>query len=101
MAADWVDDAIAHQIKMNARTWATLQSYGVGETTEITLDFFYDAPSEHSAWELAAFLRQETDYEVRVTKDGVKGSTQPTLVSLEILNQWVSWMISAGAEHGE
>jgi hypothetical protein len=30
----------------------------------------------------------------------VTGSTQPTVVSLDILNQWVGWMVGAGAENG-
>ena len=30
----------------------------------------------------------------------VTGSTQPTAVSLDILNQWVGWMVVAGAENG-
>jgi hypothetical protein len=30
----------------------------------------------------------------------VEGKTQPTAASLEILNDWVTWMVGAGAEHG-
>ena len=103
MAAEWVQDVLARQLAMNAQTWATLRGYGVDESTELVLDFFFVAPSEHAAWELAAFLRGETDYTITVSaaRIGVKGSTQPTAVSLEILDQWVDWMVSAGAEYGE
>ena len=30
----------------------------------------------------------------------VRGSTQRTTISLDILDQWVEWMVAAGAEHG-
>ncbi len=30
----------------------------------------------------------------------VSGSTQPTAVSLDILNEWIQWMVSAGAANG-
>ena len=30
----------------------------------------------------------------------VQGSTQPTTISPEILDQWVDWMVSAGFERG-
>ena len=103
MAAEWVQDVLARQLAMNAQTWEALQRYGVDESTELVLDFFYVAPSEHAAWELAAFLKAQTDYTIMVSTGpyGVKGSTQPTAVSLEILDEWVDWMVSAGAEHGE
>lgn len=95
---------------MNPRTWAALQEHGVDEASELRLDFFYVAPGQGEAEALGEFLRRETDYEVDVhtIKKGmlskkqwsVTGSTQPTRVSLDILNQWVGWMVAAGAENG-
>ena len=49
---------------------------------------------------LATFLRDQTDYDVRATSDSVSGTTQPTTVDLDVLNQWVGWMVAAGAEYG-
>jgi Regulator of ribonuclease activity B len=95
---------------MNPQTWAALQEHGVDESTQLRLDFFYMAPGESEAQVLATYLRDETDYDISVngTKKGmlskkewsVTGSTQPTTVSLDILNQWVRWMVVAGAENG-
>ena len=31
---------------------------------------------------------------------GVTGTTQPTAVDLETLNEWVTWMVLAGHENG-
>lgn len=72
--------------------------------------FFYDAPGQAGAEALGEFLRRETDYDVDAPgiEEGVgseerwsvTGSTQPTVVSLEVLDQWVGWMVAAGAENG-
>jgi hypothetical protein len=107
---DWVQDALRHQLAMNPRTWAALNEHGVDESTELRLDFFYVSPGQTEAEALGEFLRRETDYEVSVhnIKKGmllkkqwiVTGSTQPTAVSLDILDQWVSWMVVAGADNG-
>jgi hypothetical protein len=85
---------------MNEQTWAALQGLGLTAESEVRLDFFYEAPSRGAADELAAFLRQETDYDVSATDESVAGRTQPTTVDLAKLNQWVEWMLAAGAEKG-
>jgi hypothetical protein len=95
---------------MNPQTWAALQEHGVDESTNLRLDFFYVAPGQTEAETLGEFLRLETEYDVDVhsVKKGmlskkqwsVTGATQPTSVSLDILNQWVGWMVTAGAENG-
>ena len=94
---------LRQQLAMNRETWKKLQEHGVDETTELRLDFFYDGPGEAEANELAAFLRAETDYEVAVDPEegwAVNGTTRATTISLEILDDWVRWMVAAGAEHG-
>ncbi len=98
---DWdPQDVIAHQRAMNAQTWATLQEHGVTEGTDLRLDFTFQAPNKHAAEELAAYLRQETDYDVSASKNAVTGSTQPTTVSPSVLDEWVGWMVAAGYEKG-
>ena len=93
--------ALSKQREMNRATWARLQELGVTTATELTLDFFYLAPTEAKARALEQVLLQETDYRVKVSPgDGdswhLEGSTQPTAITLEILDQWVDWMITAG-----
>jgi hypothetical protein len=102
---------LAFQLATNPQTWEVLLDNGVGEGTELQLDFFYLAPSQGQAETLVRFLRDETDYDVEAVpnKKGrfskttwtVSGNTQPTTVSLPILNEWVSWMVAAGADHGQ
>lgn len=106
----WVDDVLQQQLAMNPKTWAALQDIGVDESSEVKLEFFYVAPGQAEAETLGRFLRAETDYDVDVhsMKSGlfskkswsVTGWTQPTRLSLEVLDQWVEWMVTAGAEHG-
>ena len=85
---------------MNSQTWEVLQGHGVTEQTELRLDFAYETPDKNAAEELAAFLREETDYDVRVEDGEVRGSTQPTNISVSILDEWVRWMVLAGYEKG-
>jgi hypothetical protein len=101
------DANLARQLAMNVQTWATLQQHGVTEQTGLRLDFSYDAPTRGAADKLVKLLRDETDYDVREPQAAgaffsrsflVSGTTQETQVSLDILNQWVDWMVAAGRE---
>lgn len=93
-------DVLARQIAMNEQTWVALQSHGVTPASELRLDFVYDAPSRSAADELVAFLHEQRDYEVSAKENSVAGSTQPTTLDLAKLNQWVEWMVAAGAAKG-
>jgi len=98
---EWdLQDVLARQLAMNRQTWATLQEHGVTEETELRLDFTYEAAGRDKADELAGFLRAETDYDVTADNTTVSGNTQATAVSPEILDEWVTWMVLAGHEHG-
>jgi hypothetical protein len=97
------------QITMTHQTWGALTRYGVTDGTMLRLDFFYEPAPEGAARALAAFLQQETDYEVRVESSGGKlrrkswhvlGTTQPVEVSVGLLIEWTTWMVVAGEEHG-
>ncbi len=102
-----LDDVIATQMVMNRQTWAALQQHGVTEQSELRLDFSYNASGRHAADGLRLLLQEQTDYDVRVESDRflfrrkwrVEGTTQKTAISLEILDQWVTWMVMAGKEH--
>ena len=95
---------------MNQGTWTELQRHGVTEDSELRLDFLYQAPGEAQAAALAALIGRETDYEVQVQSGGggvlkrkkwaVSGTTQSTQISPSILDQWVTWMVTAGFQEG-
>jgi hypothetical protein len=100
---DWQpQDLISAMLARNAQLWIALTEAGVTEETELRLDFFYDSAGAAADAELAAFLTSETDYEVLQTSEqyGVTGSTQPTTVTQQKLDDWVTWMVLAGYEHG-
>jgi hypothetical protein len=95
---------LAEQLVMNEETWSTLVRHGVTEATELRLDFAYAAPDQARAESLESLLKAQTDYDVRIESSrdllgkgwAVVGSTRPTSVSHEILDQWVDWMVTAG-----
>src|SRR5262249_39583078 len=104
-----VQGDLAHQLEMNRVTWAELQRNGVTDATELRLDFVFVAPGAHQAEALAQAIRSRTDYEVEAvsSKQGllgkqvwtVNGTTQPTAVSLEMLDEWVTRMVEWGNAH--
>jgi hypothetical protein len=100
------EQILATQLAMNRQTWAVLQQHGVTEQGQLRLDFSYNAPSKDAAESLVALIQDQTDYDVRAESSGsflrrkwrVEGTTQPTAISPEILDQWVTWMVAAGKE---
>jgi Regulator of ribonuclease activity B len=100
---------LSHQLEMNRVTWAELQKNGVTEETELRLDFLFVAPGQHQAEALAQTIRSRTEYDVEASssKQGllgherwtVTGRTQPTAVSLEMLDEWVTRMVEWGSAH--
>jgi hypothetical protein len=101
------ENILQKQLAMNRQTWTALQEHGVTEESQLQLDFFFNAPSREGADRLCTLLQEQTDYEARVESHGsflrrkwrVEGRTQNTAVSPAILDQWVTWMVSAGKEH--
>jgi len=120
--AEWYEQLFELQLIRNRDIWAGLQERGVAaDDTALRLGFIYVAPGEPEAQTLVDFLREETDYDVdvRARRDEgpadpdadpddadpedawyVIGTTQPTPVTLELLDDWVEWMIAAGAAEG-
>lgn len=106
---EWYEQILDLQLRQNPEIWARFQEQGLDEV-ELRLGFVYLAPGEQEAQQLAGFLRGETDYEVEVRRQRmpkldepewlVIGATRPTAVTLELLNEWVEWMIAAGAVKG-
>jgi hypothetical protein len=106
---EWYERILDLQLRENPGIWARFQEHGLDEA-ELRLGFIYLAPGEDEAQQLAGFLRSETDYEVEVRSQRrrklakpewlVVGATQPTAVSLDLLNDWVEWMVAAGAAKG-
>jgi hypothetical protein len=103
---EWYEQLLALQLARNRDVWAELREHDVEDDALLRLGFLFLAPGKPEAKAVVAFLRAETDYEVRARarpEDGawvVIGTTQPTPVSLARLDDWVEWMIAAGAAEG-
>jgi Regulator of ribonuclease activity B len=109
--AEWYDELLDRQLERNREIWADLREQGVGDDDELRLGFIFVAPGVAEADQLVAFLSEETDYEMsarlRPGDDDetdpdwiVIGTTQPTPVTLELVDDWCEWMIAAGAAEG-
>ena len=104
--SEWYEQLLELQLERNRDLWAELREHDVEDDMQLRLGFLYLAPGKTEAKSVVAFLRAETDYDVRARTrpdDGawvVVGTTQPTPVSLARLDAWVEWMIAAGAAEG-
>ena len=107
--AEWYDELLEVQLRENRSAWAALEDDGVDADSRLMLGFLYLAPGEPEAQRLVAFLQAETDYDVTARpRPGepaalrwcVIGTTQETPLSLELLDDWVEWMVAAGAAEG-
>jgi hypothetical protein len=112
---EWYDQLLEQHLSQNRDTWAQLREHGLEDDDVLRLGFVFIAPGEAAARQLAGFVRAETDYDVdarpRPGADSddaepegtdwiVIGTTQPTPVSLDLLDDWCEWMIAAGAAEG-
>ena len=109
--AEWYDELLEQQLSRNKDIWAGLREHGLEDENDVRLGFVYVAPGEAEAQGLVDYLRGETDYEVSAReRPGEEAgdepdwvficTTQPTAVSLELLDDWCEWMIAAGAAEG-
>ncbi len=108
--AEWYDRLLELQLRKNRDVWATLQEH-LEADAELRLGFVYLAPGREEARSLVVFLRAQTDYDVELRSRPparpdeeeswlVVGTTQPTPVTIDVLDDWVEWMIAAGAAEG-
>lgn len=97
-----------NQLQMNPQTWAALQARGVDENTLLIIDFAFTAKGKAEAQTLADFLREKTTFSsvarpergTRFRKRWiVRGRTKPSTTSLEMLNDWVTFMVKTGYTH--
>ena len=96
-----VDDILAVQIAMNRQTYAMLQESGLQDDTVVRLDFTFVAPDRSTATALKSFLDKNDCVTVEVVPGSagefeVTGQSLPTTLTLDLLDQWVSWMVEQG-----
>jgi len=108
---EWYEELLDQHLARNQDIWAGLREHGITDESRLRLGFIFVAPGVAEADQLVAFLHEETDYEVRTRERPgadadadadwvVIGTTQPTPVSLELIDDWCEWMIAAGAAEG-
>jgi hypothetical protein len=108
MTDDRFDKLLAQQLEMNPRTWSALAERGIDANTLLVIEYSFTAPGKRAARDLVKVLRSRTNFSTELVADGsrikrhwrVVGHTQPSTVSLEMLNEWVTFMVNLGAQHG-
>jgi hypothetical protein len=108
--SEWYERLLEEQLSRNRDIWAGLREHGLADESELRLGFVFVAAGQNPAEQLAAFLLDETDYDVEARlrpgeEDAdaewiVVGTTEPTPVSLDLIDDWCEWMIAAGATEG-
>lgn len=99
---------LAQQLEMNPRTWAALQERGVDTRTPLVIEYSFTAPGRREARALMTVLRARTNFTSEVIAEGprlrrrwrVVGHTQPATASVEMLDDWVTFMVTLGAKNG-
>jgi hypothetical protein len=98
---------IDQQLSMAAVTLVTMRESGLTQDREIQLDFFFDAPNEEAAKALSAHLESMDCLSLSIKRTGgffarkwvVRGKTYSTVVTAEILAQWIPWIVVQGLAH--
>jgi hypothetical protein len=109
MTEDRFHRLLEQQLEMNPRTWAALMDKGVDSTTLLVIEFSFTAPGRTAARNLLKTLRTRTNFESEVLGEGsrlkrhwrVVGHTQPSTASIEMLDDWVTFMVTLGAKNGK
>ena len=104
---DRFDKLLAQQLEMNPRTWSALEERGIGANTLLVIEYSFTAPGKRHARDLVKVLRSRTNFSTELVADGsrlrrhwrVVGHTQPSTASIEMLNEWVTFMVNVGAKH--
>lgn len=99
---------LAQQLEMNPRTWSALEERGVGAQTLLVIEYSFTAPGKQEAHRLVEVLAQRTNFTSQMVGEGsvfkrhwrVVGHTQPATASVEMLNDWVTFMVTLGARNG-
>ena len=95
---------IDRQIQLSNATLAALLRVGLTDERPVQLDFFFNARDEASARALIAHLAENDCLDLKLERSGsflsrkfgVSGKSQPTVVTPEILAQWIPWMVVKG-----
>ena len=98
---------IERQINMSGDTLDALRRAGLADDMEIQLDFFFLAPNGAHARALVTHLTKNDCLDLSAQRSGgilsrkftVTGKTRPTVVTTQVLAQWIPWMVVQGMIH--
>ena len=109
MTDDRWERLLEQQLEMNPRTWAALEERGVNTRTLLLIEYAFTAPTKKAAQGLIKALQAQTNFTTELLAQGtilkrhwrVTGQTKPAAASVEMLNDWVTFMVGLGSKNGE
>ena len=98
---------IERQLEVSGATLEALRQAGLTDEREVQLDFFFHAGSEASGQALVAHLTNNDCLDLKLEQSGgflsrkfsVAGKTYPTVVTAQVLAQWIPWIVLQGVTH--
>jgi hypothetical protein len=110
MTSDQEEKAVRitkRQLELSGTTLDAMRRAGLTDEREIQIDFFFNAPNLVSAKALSEHLSANDCLDLKVERFGtfltrrftVAGKTHATVVSPQVLAQWIPWMVVQGMAH--
>jgi hypothetical protein len=98
---------IERQLEMSGATLDALRRAGLSDEREVQIEFFFDVRSEVSGKALIAHLAENDCLDLKLERSGgflsrkfsVVGKTHPTVVTVQVLAQWIPWIVVQGVIH--
>jgi|SRR5687767_14573495 len=98
---------IERQLEMSGATLDALRRAGLTDEREVQIEFFFNVRSELSGQALIAHLEKNDCLDLKLERAGgflsrkfsVVGKTYPTVVTAQVLAQWIPWIVVQGVTH--
>jgi hypothetical protein len=101
------EELIARHVTMSGQTLDALRKAGLNDEMRVSLEFLFVAPTEPKAVALMRHLETNDCLNLTLEKIGtflsrkwlVKGQTHPTPLNVQLIAQWLPWIVVQGMVH--
>ena len=100
-------ELIKKHLTLSGQTLDALRRAGLTEEQQVPIEFFFIAPNEKVAKALASHLEESDCLNLSCEKTGgllsrkwrLSGQTYPTQIDVQVLAQWLPWIVVQGASY--
>jgi hypothetical protein len=101
------EELITRHLTMSGQTLDALHKAGLNDEMRVCLEFLFVAPTEPKALALLGHLETNDCLNLSVKKSGgvfsrkwlVTGQTHPTPLNVQVIAQWLPWIVVQGIAH--